>query len=111
MKLALAAGARFEGLVLLHGSARIEGQVRGEVVGAERLEIAECAALEASVEAAEILVAGRVEGALRASRRIELAPTARVRGRIDTPRLAAADGARVDGECHAGIPGKTPAAP
>ncbi len=111
VKLALAAGARFEGLVLLHGAARIEGEVRGEVVGAERLEIGEGAALEATVEAGEIVVAGRVEGALRATRRLELRPTARVRGRIDAPRLAAADGARIDGDCRVGGPGRTPVAP
>ena len=101
-KLALAAGARFEGLVLLHGVARIDGAVRGEVVGAERLEIGETAALEANVEAEEILVSGRVEGAVRATRRLELGPNARVRGRIDSPRLEAAEGARVDGECRVG---------
>ena len=109
--LALEAGARFEGLVLLHGAARIDGQVRGEVVGAERLEIGEGAALEATVEAGEIVVAGRVAGALRATRRLELRPTARVRGRIEAPRLAAAAGARVEGDCRVGGPGRTPAVP
>jgi len=111
VKLALAAGARFEGLVLLHGAARIDGEVHGEVVGAERLEIGEGAALEATVEAGEIVVAGRVEGVLRATRRLELGPTARVRGRIEAPRLAAAAGARVEGDCRVGGPGRTPAVP
>lgn len=109
--LALEAGARFEGLVLLHGAARIDGQVRGEVVGAEHLEIGEGAALEATVEAGEIVVAGCVVGTLRATLRLELGPTARVHGRIETPRLAAAAGAVVDGECRVGGPRSTPAAP
>ncbi len=102
VSLTIEAGASFEGLVLLHGVARIDGAVRGEVVGAERLEIGETAALEANVEAEEILVSGRVEGAVRATRRLELGPNARVRGRIDSPRLEAAEGARVDGECRVG---------
>lgn len=110
MSLVLEAGARFEGLVLLHGAARIDGAVRGEVVGARRLEIGDTAALEATVEAGEIVVAGRVEGALRATRRLELGPTARVRGRIDAPVLAAADGARVDGDCRVGGSGTAPPA-
>ena len=108
---AITAGASFEGLVLLQGSARIDGAVRGEVIGAERLEIGTGAELQASVEADEIFLAGRVEGAVRAARRLELGPTARVRGRIDAPRLVAAEGARVDGECRVAPPGRTPEAP
>lgn len=100
--LIIEAGASFEGLVLLHGEARIEGSVRGEVIGAEWLEIGETAALEAKVEAGEILIFGCVEGAVRATRRLELGPNARVSGRIDSPRLAAAEGSRVDGECRVG---------
>ena len=102
VKVAIGAGASFEGLVLLHGAARIDGAVRGEVAGAERLEIGEGAALEATVEAGEIVLAGRVEGVVRATRRLELGPNARLCGRIDSPRLAAADGARVDAECRVG---------
>ena len=96
------AGASFEGVVLLHGAARIDGSVRGEVVGAEWLEIGETAVLEAAVEAGEIVISGRVEGAVRAALRLERGPNARVTGRIDSPRLAAAEGARVDGDCRVG---------
>lgn len=101
-RLVIEAGARFEGLVMLHGSVRIDGAVEGEVVGAERLEIGEEAALRADVEAGEIHIAGRVDGAVRATRRLELGPRARVRGRIEAPALVAADGSRVDGECRMG---------
>ena len=50
-------GTEFRGLVVIHGSARIEGCVRGEIVGAERLEIGEAGAVEARVEADEVVVA------------------------------------------------------
>ena len=54
VSLTIEAGASFEGVVLLHGAARIDGSVRGEVVGAEWLEIGETAVLEAAVEAARL---------------------------------------------------------
>jgi len=98
----LARGTEFRGLVVIHGSARIEGCVRGEIVGAERLEIGRAGEVEARVEAAEVVVAGSLEGELRAWRRVELQATARVRGTIETPRLALVDGALFEGHCRAG---------
>lgn len=100
----LGPGSRFEGLVVLHGQARIEGRIRGEVIGARRLEIGEGARLEADVEAEELVVAGAVEGGIRAARRLELTPTARVRGPVETPRLRVAEGARLDGSWRVGAP-------
>ena len=94
------AGARFAGLVVLHGAARIDGAVEGQVIGAECLEIGEGAAVHAEIEAGEVHVAGQVEGAVRATRRIALGPRAWVRGRIQAPAFAAEEGARVDAECR-----------
>ena len=98
----LARGAEFRGLVVIHGSARIDGRVRGEIVGAERLEIGETGAVEARVEAEEVIVAGSLEGDVRAGRRVELLATARVHGTIEAPRLALAEGALVEGRCRTG---------
>ena len=98
----LARGTEFRGLVVIHGNARIEGCVRGEIVGAERLEISEAGTVEARVEAEEVIVAGSLEGEVRARRRVELLATARVRGTIETPRLALADGALFEGRCRTG---------
>lgn len=95
----LGPGASFSGLVVLHGDALLEGSVRGEIVGAEILRIGESARVEASIQAEEVVVAGTLEGELRAGRRVELLPTARVRGSIDTPRLALADGCVFEGRC------------
>jgi cytoskeletal protein CcmA (bactofilin family) len=98
----LARGTEFRGLVVIHGSARIEGCVRGEILGAERLEIGQAGAVEARVEAAEVVVAGCLEGEVRARRRVELLASARVRGTIETPRLALVDGALFEGRCRTG---------
>jgi len=98
----LARGTEFRGLVVIHGSARIEGCVRGEIVGAERLEIGEAGTVEARVEADEVIVAGSLEGEVRARLRVELRATARVHGTIETPRLMLVEGALFEGRCRTG---------
>jgi cytoskeletal protein CcmA (bactofilin family) len=98
----LGPGTEFSGLLVLHGTACIEGSVRGEVIGAETLRIGERGLVAARVEAGEIVVAGRLEGEVHARRRLELAPTARVRASIETPCLAVAEGSRLEGRCRAG---------
>lgn len=96
----LAAGAAFDGLLILHGDARIDGDVRGEIIGARRLRIGEAARIHARIEAEEVVVAGSLEGDVVATRRVELQASARVRGSIDTGRLALAEGSLFEGPCH-----------
>jgi cytoskeletal protein CcmA (bactofilin family) len=98
----LAEGTCFSGLVVLHGTARIEGRVEGEVLGADRLRIGERACVEGRVEAGEVVVAGELVGELHGVRRVELCSTARVRAAIHTPRLIVADGSILDGACRTG---------
>jgi cytoskeletal protein CcmA (bactofilin family) len=96
----LEAGAAFEGLLILHGDARIDGRVQGEIIGARCLYVGGSARIEARVQAEEVVVAGSVEGAIEASRRTELLASARVRGSIDTGRLALAEGSLFEGPCR-----------
>jgi cytoskeletal protein CcmA (bactofilin family) len=98
----LGEGAEFRGLLVLHGAARIDGRVHGEVMGAEVLWIGPRASVEASLCADEIVVAGAVQGDLRARRRIELRPSARVCGAVEAPRLVLADGSVLEGRCRSG---------
>jgi len=99
----LAPGAEFSGLLVLHGEARIEGAIRGEIIGADVLWVGPNASIEASLEADEIVVAGAVMGDLRGRRRIELCSGARVRGSVETPRFSMGDGSLLDGPCRSGV--------
>jgi cytoskeletal protein CcmA (bactofilin family) len=96
----LAPGAEFSGLLVLHGAARIEGRVRGEVMGAEILCIGAGAAVEACLSAEEIVVAGAVVGDLRGRQRVELRSGARVYGAVETARLSVAEGSFLEGPCR-----------
>jgi len=98
----LAEGTEFTGLLALDGPARIDGQLRGEVIGPGPLWIGPRANVEARVETDELVVAGVLAGDVLASRRIALDGTARVRGELSTPSLSLAEGALLEGLCTAG---------
>jgi cytoskeletal protein CcmA (bactofilin family) len=95
-------GAEFHGLLVTHGEVRIDGRVRGEILGADVLEIGESGEVEASIEADEVVVAGTFRGEIRARCRVELRATARLQGSIETPRLVLEEGSVLDGRCRAG---------
>lgn len=95
-------GARFEGLLVLPGPARIDGQVRGEILAASDVWVGPTGRVEADLEVRSVVIEGRVEGDVLARDRIDLRPSARVRGKVAAPRLLMAEGCVVDGECAAG---------
>ena len=107
---AVKAGARFDGLVALRGPGRLDGCVRGEVIGGERLWIGAGAQVEARIAAPEIVIAGEFSGEARARERIELLGSARVRATLEAPRLLLAEGAFFEGHCSTrsacGAPGE-----
>lgn len=91
------AGARFEGLFSFRGAARLEGHLDGEVVAEGMLWIGEAASVRAHIEVDELVVAGSVEGEIRARERVRLLASARVQGSIHTQRLAVEEGALFEG--------------
>jgi cytoskeletal protein CcmA (bactofilin family) len=108
----LAVGAEFHGLIALAGPARVDGLLRGELIGPGPLWIGPRANVEARVETDEVSIAGTLKGEIRASRRVALAPTARVRGELHTPSLSLAEGALLEGRCESGSsPPRAPESP
>ncbi|MEE2674555.1 MAG: polymer-forming cytoskeletal protein [Myxococcota bacterium] len=95
---------RFEGLVTFHGSARVDGEVEGEIVCSGTLRLGETARVSGVIEVDELIVAGNLEGEATARQRIELTATARVQASLRTPRLALAEGCVMQGRCETGTP-------
>ena len=73
---------------------RIDGHV---VVRDATLTVGEEAQLKADVRGVRVMVRGQLKGAIIASERIELAPTASVEGSLSANRVVIADGARFNG--------------
>ncbi len=98
----VAAAARFEGFLTFHGEVRVDGEVRGEILSRGTLSLGASSVVRAVVEVDELIIAGDFEGDAIARVRIELQPTARVKGLIRAPLVALADGARLEGRCQTG---------
>jgi len=98
----LGSGMDFHGILVLPGPARIDGRVRGEVIAGGPLWIGETGVVEADLEGDTVVVAGRVEGDVTATTRIELTSTATVLGALWAPSVVLADGSTVNGPCHCG---------
>ena len=100
--LVLAPGSAFEGVLSLPGPARIEGSLRGRVVGPGSLWIGARGEVEADLDLETVVIAGRLRGQVRARARIELLETASVEGELTAPLLRVADGCRWNGHSRAG---------
>jgi cytoskeletal protein CcmA (bactofilin family) len=91
-------GTKVSGKLFFKGTARIEGEVDGEVTG-DDVVIANGAVVTARITASRVTVAGTLSGELIAHERVEFLETARVRCSVHTPNLALAEGAKFDGDC------------
>jgi len=89
---------RISGKVEFRGLAKIEGEVEGEISG-DDIEIMPSAVVMARIRANRLRVGGQINGEIFARERLELLPTARLRGTIITPKLVVMEGAQFDGDC------------
>lgn len=80
------------------GDVIVEGQVSGTLKTSKNLRVGEQAIVKAEVEAANIMVAGEIRGHISCRGKIELAPTAKVFGNVDTQTIAVAHGAVLHGK-------------
>ncbi|HEX9760937.1 MAG TPA: polymer-forming cytoskeletal protein [Candidatus Acidoferrales bacterium] len=77
----------------------VNGEVHGSVRLAEaRLTVGPSGRVSADVEATEIIVEGRISGTLVAKTRVVLRSSARVEGKVFSPRLMIEEGAQLRGK-------------
>src|ERR1700730_8554218 len=95
----LGEGATINGTVSFAGSARIDGQVEGEIIATGTLVIGETAIITARIKTASLIVAGKVCADITASERIVIERTAKVQGKLYSPVLAIHEGGSYNGDC------------
>ena len=78
----------------------ILGSLDGEFDLKGELQVAEPANIKGSIKAADISVKGIVQGTITAVEKVHLDSTARVRGRINCPKISMMEGARFDGDIN-----------
>ena len=80
---------------------RLNGDFEGDLEARGVLAIGEKANVKAkTVKGDNITIAGRVEGDVICSKRLELSASARLIGNVETPILIMAEGALLKGDCQ-----------
>jgi len=89
--------AHLEGRIAAEGTIRIHGSVQGELVSSETIVIEERGRVTGTITAAQVVVAGQMEGQVRGNGRVELRSTARMRGELHADVLVIQEGAAFEG--------------
>ena len=90
---------------------RVEGRVTGTLLCNGVVHIAEGAEVDATVEAAGIVVSGTLSGEITCHGRLEIRSTGTVRGRVETGRLIVVEGAVYEGQLRMDAPADLEPAP
>ncbi len=93
---------KITGNVSGEGNMIILGSFEGEFNLKGQLKVAQGARVKGNFNATSIAINGNVEGTLTAAEKIHMDNTARINGRIVTPKVSILDGAVFDGEMQMG---------
>lgn len=93
----LGRGCIYEGKLTFEGRVRIDGKFTGEIFSNDTLEIGPDAEIEAQIDVAALIIAGRVNGDISARARCDLRAPAIIVGNITSPVITMEEGVRFDG--------------
>ena len=102
-------GTSVTGELQFSGTLRLDGNFHGSIHSGDILVIGEHAVIQADIKVGEIEIHGRVLGNLESKRRIEIYPTGRVCGDIQTPVLIVNSGGTFDGKSRMSVEKDEPA--
>jgi len=87
-----------EGNFIGHGNVVVDGSVVGMLKTEGSVQIGKDAKIKADVEGTVVIIAGDIRGNVKATERLQLLPTARIHGNVQTPNLAIESGALFHGK-------------
>jgi len=94
----LGSGLQLRGEISGEGDFHVYGRFEGEIDVSGHVIVAEAAQVDANINAASILIAGKVRGNLSATTRLDILPTGVLTGTLKAGSFSAAEGASVKGE-------------
>ena len=94
----LGGGLALRGEITGEGDFHIYGRFEGEIDVSGRVVVAEAAQVDANINAASIVIAGKVRGNLSAGTHLEILPTGELTGTLKAGSFSAAEGSSVKGE-------------
>jgi cytoskeletal protein CcmA (bactofilin family) len=93
----LGRGTEFQGSLIFEGVVRIDGKFRGDIFSRDTLILGPDSRIEAQIDADVVLIAGYVEGEIRATTRVEIHSSGYVRGSVLAPVFKIEEGGMFDG--------------
>ena len=100
----IAVDMRIDGQISTAGTVKIEGTIEGDVRSETQVLVSKGGKVAGNVHAPEVIVAGEVNGTIRATARTELHATAQIDGDIITKHLVVHEGGQVNGHLQTGDP-------
>ena len=94
----VSSGSTWQGNLKIEGSVRVDGQLSGEIDARDTVYVAEGAEVDAKVRASVVIIAGKFQGHVDCTERLEITPTGKVRAELATKSLVVHEGAFIDGE-------------
>jgi excisionase family DNA binding protein len=79
---------------------RINGEFRGDLTAKGNLVIGENAQVNATINGEDIVIAGKVKGKIKATKKLTFKSTAYVEGEVHTPVFSIEEGAIFNGRCN-----------
>ena len=100
IKAYLGSDALFKGTLSFEGTVRIDGKFEGVVSTKDTLVIGETGNMQADIEVGTLVCKGKLRGTVLASKKIEMHPTSKITGNVQTPALSIQLGAVLDGHLN-----------
>ena len=94
----LGSGLALRGEITGEGDFHVYGRFEGEIDVSGHVVVAEAAQVDANINAASILIAGKVRGNLSAGTHLDILPTGVLTGTLKASSFSAAPGSSVKGE-------------
>jgi cytoskeletal protein CcmA (bactofilin family) len=104
MTTVIAHNAIWKGELQSDGAVHVHGRFEGSIRATDAIFIAEEADVDATLMAANVIIAGKVKGSIRCGARFEILPSGRIAGEIQSPTLVVHEGANVTGQFRMGAP-------
>ena len=98
----IAAGTKLVGDWEGSGLIKVDGRVEGSLTGARQVIVGRDGVIHGNVKAAEVILAGTVDGSIVATDRAELQSGAAVNGDVTTKTIVVHEGARINGTVRMG---------
>lgn len=90
-------GCEFVGKLSFEGTVRIGGKFDGEIFTKDILIVNEGSVINAEIEADTVIINGEVNGNIKASGRVEIHSSGKLKGNIETPVLSIEEGVVFEG--------------